>query len=64
MVCADVARGDGTDFSAFHVIDVDTLEQIAEFKGKINTKDYGNMLTNIANEYNQALLVVENANIG
>ena len=28
------------------------------------TKEYGNMLVNIATEYNEALLVVENANIG
>ena len=28
MVCADVARGDGKDFSAFHVIDVESMEQV------------------------------------
>ena len=31
---------------------------------KIGTKDYGNVLFSIATEYNDALLVVENANIG
>jgi hypothetical protein len=64
LVCADVARGDGADFSAFHVIDVETFTQVAEYKGQIGTKDYGNMLVNIATEYNNALLVIENLNIG
>ena len=61
---ADVARGDGADYSAFHVFDVESVEQVAEYKGKIGTKDYGNMLVNVATEWNDALLVIENANIG
>ena len=64
VVSADVSRGDGTDYSAFHIIDVETLEQVAEYRGKISTQEFGNMLVNVANEYNNALLVVENNNIG
>lgn len=64
IVTADVARGDGYDFSTFHVIDVESMEQVAEYKGQPNTKDFGNMLVSIATEYNDALLVVENANVG
>lgn len=64
IVCADVARGDGSDYSAFHIIDVDSCRQVAEYKGQLTTKDYGNMLVAIATEYNDALLVVENANVG
>jgi len=64
IVAADVARGDSTDYSAFHVIDVETLTQVAEYKGQINTKDYGNFLVSVATEYNNALLIVENNNIG
>ena len=64
MVVADVARGDGNDYSAFHVMDIENMEQVAEYKGKLDTKTYGNMLVSIATEYNDALLVVENANIG
>ena len=64
MVCADVARGDSTDYSAFHVFDIDNCVQVAEYKGKISPKDFGNVLVAIAAEYNDALLVVENANIG
>ena len=64
MVIADVARGDATDYSAFHVFDVAEAKQVAEFKSQVQTKDYANMLFSIATEYNDALLVVENANIG
>lgn len=64
MVVADVSRGDASDFSAFHVIDIETVEQVAEYKGKLDPRDFGNMLVGIATEYNDALLVIENANIG
>tara|TARA_B100001063_G_scaffold25272_2_gene19275 strand:+ start:37087 stop:38664 length:1578 start_codon:yes stop_codon:yes gene_type:complete len=64
MVVADVARGDSTDYSAFHVFDTETCHQVAEYKGKIGTTEYGNMLIAVATEYNNALLVIENANIG
>lgn len=64
IVSADVARGDGNDFSAFQVIDPITLTQIAEFKGVIGTKEFGNMLVSVATEYNNALLVIENASYG
>jgi hypothetical protein len=64
MVMADVARGDGADFSAFHILEIESCTQVAEFKSKISPKDFGNVLVGIASEYNDALLVVENANIG
>ena len=64
MVVADVSRGDGKDYSAFHVIDTETYVQVAEYKGQIGTKEYGHLLVGIATEYNEAMLVIENANIG
>ena len=64
LVVADVARGDGKDYSAFHVIDIETNTQVAEYKGQLGTKEFGHLLTGIATEYNEALLVVENASIG
>tara|TARA_B100001287_G_scaffold32126_1_gene22943 strand:+ start:3078 stop:4646 length:1569 start_codon:yes stop_codon:yes gene_type:complete len=64
IVVADVARGDGKDYSAFHIIDVESNVQVAEYKGQIGTKEYGHLLVGIASEYNEALLVIENANIG
>ena len=64
MVVADVARGDSSDYSTFHVMDVETVSQVAEFRGQPTTKEFGNMLVNVATEWNNALLVVENANVG
>ncbi len=64
MVVADVARGDATDYSAFHIFDIESCTQVAEYKGKIAPGDFGQMLVGIASEYNEALLVIENANIG
>ena len=64
VLSADVSRGDGTDYSAFHVMEVESMEQVAEYKGRISTKDFGNLCVNTATEYNNALLVVENNNIG
>jgi len=64
MVVADVARGDSSDYSAAHVIDVEDSSQVAEYRGKLDTKDFGNFLVALATEYNNALLVIENANVG
>jgi hypothetical protein len=64
LVVADVARGDGGDWSTFHVIDVQDIRQVAEYKGKLPPKDFGNMLVTVATEWNNALLAIENANIG
>ena len=64
LVVADVARGDGKDYSAFHVFDVETFTQVAEYKGQMSTKDFGNLLVGIATEYNNALLAPENSSIG
>ena len=64
LVVADVARGDGKDSSTFHVFDVETFTQVAEYKGQMGTKDFGNLLVGIATEYNNALLAPENSSIG
>jgi hypothetical protein len=64
IVVADVSRGDSSDYSAAHVIDIEASEQVAEYRGKLDTKDFGNFLVSLATEYNNALLVIENANIG
>jgi len=64
MVVADVARGDGKDHSAFHIIDVENNVQVAEYRGQLGTKEYGHLLVGIATEYNEALLVIENNSIG
>lgn len=64
VINADVARGDGRDYSAFHVFDVDTMEQCAEYYGKIPVEEYAKLLCDVGHRYNTALLCVENNNIG
>ena len=64
MIMADVARGDGKDYSGCHVIDIATNTQVAEYKGQMPPKEFGYFLTGLATEYNNAMLVVENASIG
>ena len=64
LMVADVARGDGKDYSAFHIIKIETMEQVAEYQGKIAPDIYADMLFQTGKEYGNALLVVENNNIG
>jgi hypothetical protein len=64
IVVADVARGDGTDFSACHVIEAESCAQVAEYKGKLGTTEYAHFLISLATDYNDALLVVERENVG
>ena len=40
------------------------MEQVAEYKGQLGTTEFGNFLIELATKYNDALLVVENNNIG
>ena len=64
IVVADVSRGDGSDYSACQVFEINDMVQCAEYKGKLSTTDYGHFLIDLATKYNDALLVVENNNIG
>jgi hypothetical protein len=64
IVVADVARGDGADYSAAQIFEINDMEQVAEYKGQLGTTDYGNFLIELATKYNDAILVVENNNIG
>lgn len=64
IVSADVSRGDGEDFSSAQVLDAKNLEQVAEYKGMLGTKEFGDLLVEISTKYNDALLVVDNSNMG
>ena len=64
LVSADVARGDGADNSVFHVFRIDTFEQVAEYQGKPNHDMFAMMLNSVGKEYGNALMVVENNNVG
>ena len=64
MVTADVARGDGKDYSVCHVLKLETMEIVAEYQGKTTPDIFARVLVDVANEYGQALLVVENNSVG
>ena len=64
LIVADVARGDGTDFSAYHVVDVTSMEQVAEYQGKTDLDMFASLLDDIGRQYGNAMLVVENNNVG
>ena len=64
LLVADVARGDGADNSAFHVIKLETLEVIGEYQGKPTLDMFANMLNQAGREFGDCMLVVENNNIG
>ena len=64
LMVADVARGDGADNSAFHIIKLETLEVVGEYQGKPTIDMYAGMLNQIGREFGGCMLVVENNNIG
>jgi hypothetical protein len=64
LLVADVARGDGADYSVFHIIKLETMEVVAEYQGKPSIDMYANILQTTGKEYGNCLLVVENVGIG
>jgi hypothetical protein len=64
LLAADVARGDGKDYSVFHVIDVKNMEQVAEYQGKVDPDNFAKLLYDVGIEYGGCMVVVENNNIG
>ena len=64
FLIADVARGDGQDNSAFHIFNSETMEQVAEYQGKLPIDMYASLLYETSREYGFCLTVVENNSIG
>lgn len=64
VMSADVARGDGQDFSTFHIIDLSSGECVVEYKGKIAPDRFGDLLNEYGLRYNKALLCPENNSFG
>jgi hypothetical protein len=64
LLVADVARGDGRDYSVFHVIKLNTMEVVAEYQGKPNLDMFAVLLNSTGREYGNCMIVVENNNIG
>ncbi len=64
IISGDVARGDGSDFCAAHVICLEDYEQVAEYKGKISPDIFAYLLMSLGKKYNNALIACENNSIG
>ena len=64
LLVADVARGDGSDYSVFHLTKLETMEVIGEYQGKPTLSDFAYLLSNTAREFGNCLLVVENNSLG
>ena len=46
LLVADVARGDGADYSVFHIFKLETMEVIAEYQGKVTPDMFSDMVFN------------------
>lgn len=64
ILSADVARGDGADFSCFHIVRADTMTIVAEYQGKPDLDLYARILFDSGTEYGTCLLIVENVGVG
>ena len=64
IISADVSRGDGADYSTFHVIDTTESEVVAEFKGKIPPDQFAYLLVEAARRYSEATICPENNTYG
>lgn len=64
IISADVSRGDSKDYSAFHVIDTTESEVVCEFKGKIPPDQFGVLLVEAGNRFNQAVICPESNTYG
>jgi len=64
LMSVDVARGDGADYSTFHLLKLETLEIIGEYQGRPTPDLYAGMINQIGREFGNAMIVVENNSIG
>ena len=60
----DVAKGTADDSTSIQVIDIDSGEQVAEYLGKISTKEASRLVYDLAKFYNHAYIYVECNSIG
>ncbi|NJN96312.1 MAG: hypothetical protein HC875_20455 [Anaerolineales bacterium] len=64
FLTADVARGDGEDYSTFHIFKKNNLEQVVEYRGKVKADEFSTIIYNVCKIYNDCLAIVENNVIG
>lgn len=59
IISSDIARGDGSDYSTIQIIDIDTLEVVAEYQDKVAPDLFAHVIYNAAMDYGEAYAVVE-----
>jgi hypothetical protein len=64
VISADVSRGDGNDYSTFHVIDYDSCEVVAEYMGKTPPDKLADILIEYGKKYNTAVICAEKNTFG
>jgi hypothetical protein len=64
IISADVARGDGADYSTFYVIDTEASSVAAEYRGKMPPDKFAQILAEAGRRYNNALMCPENNSYG
>ncbi len=64
LLVSDVARGDGKDFSVFHIFNLNTMEIVAEYQGRLTPDFFSQVILSAAHEYGNCLVVVENNTVG
>lgn len=64
ILCADTALGGDGDLNAAHILKASTGEQVVEFQTSSPLPVFNQRIYELANEYNYALMAVENNNMG
>jgi hypothetical protein len=64
VMSADVARGDGDDYSTFHILDTEDNEVVAEYQGKRPPDRFGELMVEVGQRYNNALICNEKNSFG
>lgn len=64
IISGDVARGDGTDYSVFHIFRLDNMKIVGEYQGKPTPDMFSKLLNLTGREYGNALVIIENNSIG
>ncbi len=64
ILSADTARGDGKDYSTFHIIDANEGKQAVEYQGKLPPDRFADLINEFGLLYNEALVCPENNSVG
>jgi hypothetical protein len=67
VMCVDVSKGRGQDYSTFSIFDVqaDRFKQVCTFKDNIiSPMIFPDIIVKVANLYNEAIVLIENNDVG